>query len=379
MPSISVVMATHNGERFICQQLNSLLGQTAQIDELIVSDDGSTDRTLDILEEFAKNAPFRVSITRNGARLGYKENFMQAASLADCDLIAFCDQDDIWDSQKLSQSIVPFADPEVLLVHHDALVVTEDEIEIGRLHTEPKPPTCQAPGTSDPWCTVRGFTQVFRRSLLELSHLWRISRDPRSWDEVLAHDQWFYFVASVFGKVVYLDVPLASYRRHAHSTSGWRKPPSLLKRMQLRFEDRSTVYYCCSSAAKSRSEILATASVSSARPEWRARADEMARRYEILRHLYELRHLLYEERNLKRRAAIFGALLRANAYGCRGYWTFQLKGLAKDFILGIFLARLLKKYGLPANSGDSTCKSTKQEGQQAKLYDAIASRKAPVY
>ena len=117
MPSISVVMATYNGERFIYQQLNSLLGQTAQIDELIVSDDGSTDRTLDILEEFSKSAPFRVSITRNGARLGYRENFMQAASLADCDLIAFCDQDDIWDSQKLSQSIVPFADPEVLLVH----------------------------------------------------------------------------------------------------------------------------------------------------------------------------------------------------------------------------------------------------------------------
>src|SRR5262245_6144046 len=99
--SISVAMATFNGERFLRRQLSSLTEQTVNPSELIVTDDGSRDDTLTILLRFAKTAPFPVRIVQNETRLGYRANFMKAATLCSSDLIAFCDQDDVWEPKKL--------------------------------------------------------------------------------------------------------------------------------------------------------------------------------------------------------------------------------------------------------------------------------------
>ena len=92
---LSVAMATYNGERFLEQQLLSIARQIRLPDEMVVSDDGSNDGTIDILERFATNAPFPVRIYRNLNPLGYGDNFLKAASLCDGDLIAFSDQDDV--------------------------------------------------------------------------------------------------------------------------------------------------------------------------------------------------------------------------------------------------------------------------------------------
>src|SRR5664280_13480 len=101
--NISIAMATYNGERFIREQLDSLARQTYLPCELIVSDDGSTDRTLEIVEDFAKSAPFSVRAYRNEQNLGYADNFLKAASLCDGEWIAFCDQDDVWFDNKLAR------------------------------------------------------------------------------------------------------------------------------------------------------------------------------------------------------------------------------------------------------------------------------------
>ena len=131
-PSVSVAMATYNGQPFIQRQLDSLAAQTHLPAELIITDDGSTDDTLKIVEAFAKVAPFRVRIHQNRTRLGYRANFIRAAGLCSSDLVAFCDQDDDWYPHKIAASAKPFSDPDVLLTYHDADVISEG-VRIGSL------------------------------------------------------------------------------------------------------------------------------------------------------------------------------------------------------------------------------------------------------
>jgi len=101
--SISIVMATFNGAEFLRSQLDSLAFQTLLPIELIISDDHSTDETLQIATSFSKCAPFPVRIYENDSRVGYRANFMRAAALAKGELVAFCDQDDVWMPEKLER------------------------------------------------------------------------------------------------------------------------------------------------------------------------------------------------------------------------------------------------------------------------------------
>src|SRR5262249_13539560 len=119
MMSISIAMATYNGQRHIQRQLDSLAAQTHLPAELVVSDDMSSDETLKIVDAFAKTAPFQVRIYQSKTRLGYRANFMRAAGLCQSDLIAFCDQDDYWYPNKIATCIEAFNDREVLLACHN--------------------------------------------------------------------------------------------------------------------------------------------------------------------------------------------------------------------------------------------------------------------
>jgi hypothetical protein len=102
-PTISVVLCTYNGERFLREQLDTIAAQSLPAFELIVCDDLSTDATLRLVEVFATTAPFPVRIHRNAERLGSTRNFEQGMRLATGALIAFCDQDDRWHLDKLAQ------------------------------------------------------------------------------------------------------------------------------------------------------------------------------------------------------------------------------------------------------------------------------------
>jgi len=98
---VSVAMCTYNGQRFLHQQLQSLLDQTVRPDELVVCDDGSSDDSLMVVEAFAVSAPFFVRVIRNSQNLGYIRNFEQAISRCTGDLVFLCDQDDVWDRRKI--------------------------------------------------------------------------------------------------------------------------------------------------------------------------------------------------------------------------------------------------------------------------------------
>ena len=98
---ISVVMATYNGGRYLSEQLDSIVAQTYPMIEIIVQDDGSTDNTLEILEDYARRYPQIKVFANDSGRHGVNGNFFSAMRRAKGDYIAIADQDDIWEKDKL--------------------------------------------------------------------------------------------------------------------------------------------------------------------------------------------------------------------------------------------------------------------------------------
>ena len=172
MKTISIAMATFNGERFIRKQLESLAKQTLSPFELVITDDGSTDSTLAIIDEFARQAPFPVRLYRNPTQLGYVQNFMHCAHLCKGELIAFSDQDDIWDDRKLRCACSVFEEHNPSVVFHDFHLIDKNDILID------PPGTTNRYSNIDHWTIVPGLTIVFQRELLAYTDLLGQSIDP---------------------------------------------------------------------------------------------------------------------------------------------------------------------------------------------------------
>jgi len=209
MLDFSIALATFNGERHLQEQLESLTDQTSRPAELVVCDDGSTDRTIALLRDFAQSAPFPVRIVQNSERLGYRANFMKAASMCKSRLIAFCDQDDIWLPNKLRLLQDRFQTSDCIAVSHDFSVFFED----GR-----RPITSYYQKLSNagfaPIASVKGCSLAFRRDLLT-DFGW-----PRS-GSVWSHDLWICLLSTALERRDYIFEPLIRHRIHSSNTSGW--------------------------------------------------------------------------------------------------------------------------------------------------------------
>jgi hypothetical protein len=209
-------MATYNGERFLSDQLLSLSRQTVLPDELVVTDDGSCDSTLSILQAFATTSPFPVRIHQNARQLGYGDNFLRAASLCQADLIAFADQDDIWMPNKIARCLPFFDDVEVVLSVHAGMVVDERLNPLGYHHPQIRRTRVAVDHTLYRQ-SLPGFAMVVRKDLPGLFHT---PRAPSlSNGKTMPHDTWAGLLAGTFGKVAFIQEDLAFYRRHQTTTT----------------------------------------------------------------------------------------------------------------------------------------------------------------
>ena len=337
--TVSIALATYNGGRFLDQQLQTLAGQERPPDELVVTDDGSTDDTVAKLEAFAATAPFPVRLYRNTVRLGYRANFIRAAGLCRSDVIAFCDQDDIWEPRKLRLCLAPFDDPEVLLVYHDALAVAPNGSPLAPL--EHKAALAVAGFLqSPPMDYTLGFTQLFRRSLLGPSHFWHQSLDHKEVHrrERMAHDQWFFFLAAIFGSIVRIDRPLVRYRQHDGNSYGWQAPSRLAtiaSRLWPSLRGRVEQYAALETGAASRAAILAQLAPDLTPEDWRLRAERGAQDYHQLAALYRERRRLYGSPSFYDRATAFRKLLDAHGYRAKTDWGLGSRAIFADVCLGI--------------------------------------------
>lgn len=340
MFDISVALATYNGEKYIAEQLASLAAQTLPPAELIVCDDGSEDRTLELVEAFAKTARFPVHIHRNERRLGYRANFMKAAGLCSGDLIAFCDQDDVWDQRKLEIVSVQFDRPDVLLVYHNAWIADADLKPIKALFSPRAAKKLKRGLLPSPWFHAPGHSIVFRQGLALTSDLWKISVDPNEPTSVEGHDQWIFFLASILGIVAYIDSPLVQYRQHDRNTYRLRVNPTLFASLRpsavmtylthLAFAAKR--YRNLQEIAENKVELLMTLR-DGLEATAANRVTKAIRRHRELAERLALRAELYRSPRLKDRIRIISEIVRRGGYGANYRWSFKKAALLKDVVI----------------------------------------------
>ena len=119
----SVAMCTYNGEKYIKEQLESIIHQTLPPDEIIICDDGSNDHTISAIKETMRVWRGSWMLVQNEKNLGYKKNFQKAISLCQGDIIYLSDQDDVWDLHKMELMNQIFVEcPEVVTVDRKSVV-----------------------------------------------------------------------------------------------------------------------------------------------------------------------------------------------------------------------------------------------------------------
>jgi glycosyltransferase involved in cell wall biosynthesis len=220
------VLATYNGEKFIKKQLLSLLEQTLPPVEIIVSDDNSDDATIRIVETIASTTDIPIRVSRNERNLGFSENFLCASGRATGELIAFCDQDDIWSARKLEVCANAFTEDTVLVVH-SARLIDKNDRPIGTFTQGLEGRAIRGPLHHDPWGVFFGFTMVFRRSLLDVIPSDFRGRDYVTGKPKLAHDRWVLYLANMMGKTIEIGQPLVDYRQHGDNLFGALNPYSM--------------------------------------------------------------------------------------------------------------------------------------------------------
>jgi glycosyltransferase involved in cell wall biosynthesis len=203
-------MATYNGAAFLSEQLSSLARQIQLPDELIISDDGSTDATVEIAKAFATTAPFPVKVIVNESNLGYAKNFASATKYCSADLVFLADQDDIWCDDK----IATVAD---LAKTSDAAVFSHD---ISIFSTDPAKPTypsyyrhLEAEHLSPAVC-LKGCTLAIRSAFIA-----RWGWQPEGSD--ISHDFWVTILATGLRQRQFIDKVLVHHRLHGGNASGW--------------------------------------------------------------------------------------------------------------------------------------------------------------
>jgi glycosyltransferase involved in cell wall biosynthesis len=216
-PSVTILLCTLNGERFLPEQLTSLEKQTFKNWRLIASDDGSSDRTKSILRAFQKSLqPGRVEII-DGPRRGAPANFLFLACVQNLvsDFYAFCDQDDVWESDKLARAVdlLQKAGSGIPALYGSRTrLIDENANEIGFSPLFRKKPDFECALVQS---IMGGNTIVFNQRVRELvafggAHL-----------DVPSHDWWLYQVTSACGGKVHYDVyPSVRYRQHGENVIG---------------------------------------------------------------------------------------------------------------------------------------------------------------
>jgi glycosyltransferase involved in cell wall biosynthesis len=204
---ISIAMATYNGAKYLREQLDSFVAQTRLPDELVITDDCSTDNTIEIIQAFAATAPFAVRWEQNEKNHGYTGNFNHALMKTTGDLVFLSDQDDVWFPEKLAvMERYALENPEALVVMNDAALTDGNLNDTGLT----KQGQIASAGMTDS-SFVMGCCAVVRRELLDVC-----LPIPANYK---GHDNWIVKMAEGVGrKRVVADV-LQWYRRHEANES----------------------------------------------------------------------------------------------------------------------------------------------------------------
>ena len=243
--SISVALCTYNGERYIAEQVRSILGQSFPVSEIVLSDDGSVDATVRVVREAVthfnldhQSESVELVVLPHVARLGVTKNFQRALESCRYDLIALCDQDDVWHATKIAEQVRQFElRPELLLLHTNARLVDEEGSPLpGSLFEslELTKAMIAAVHSGEAFDVLlrrniaTGATMMLRHSLLRAA-----VPLPSAW----IHDEWLAIIAAATGVVDASTASRIDYRQHSANQIGVRSPTLRYKLSRL-FESR---------------------------------------------------------------------------------------------------------------------------------------------
>lgn len=206
--SISVAMATYNGEKYIREQLTSIINQLGEDDEVIISDDKSSDNTTSIINEFIEKDK-RIKLIK-GPCLGVIKNFENAISNCKNDYVFLSDQDDIWHDNKIESVLSCFEKTKADLILHNADIMQNGEI------------------SNQTFFEKRGVKKGIKNNILKNSYIgccMAFKADMKKYilpfpENLPMHDQWIGIICEKYGKVEFIDTPLITYRRHDNNASG---------------------------------------------------------------------------------------------------------------------------------------------------------------
>lgn len=260
---IDILMAVYNGEKYLAEQIESILAQTETDWRLFICDDCSADSSYDIACGYAEKFPEKITALRSDAPSGSaKANFMKMLSLAESEYIMFSDQDDYWLPHKIRLTAERMTETEK--AYPDAPIAVHTQLEIADealntlhgsfTHYQGLDPSYKSLNRLLTQNNVTGCTLMINRRLLEF-----IKDIPP--DDMLMHDWWIALAASAFGRIEFVDTPTIRYRQHGENQLGAVNNRSLKgaakivlersntkKRVSITFEQAEKFYkaYCSS-------------------------------------------------------------------------------------------------------------------------------------
>ena len=219
-PTLSVAMCTYNGERYLPQQLASILRQSRLPDEVVIRDDRSTDTTHMLIENFRREAPFPVDFKVNAQNLGSTRNFEEAIFACKGELIALSDQDDIWHRERLARSEQELIDhPEAGLVFTDGDIIDDfDQLTGGSLWK-----SFRFYRSSFDELQAADYLQLARRTFVTgATVMFRAHYAATCFPtgQYWWHDGWLAMLIAGMASIRPIDARLISYRRHAAQQLG---------------------------------------------------------------------------------------------------------------------------------------------------------------
>lgn len=230
IPLVSIAICTFNGEKYLREQLDSLVSQTYNNLEIIAVDDCSSDQTVFILEEY-KNIYPNFNFILNEKNLGYAKNFEKAISLCKGEYIALSDQDDVWALDKIEKQVAQIGD--YALIYHDSNCIdglgneiNQNLSDVYRLYEG---------RSSRPFLfynSVSGHSMLFNSKIVPLLF---------PFEKQFFHDRWIAFVAAERGGIKLLNEKLVSYRQHQTSITDFLKLKSNDDKMKHYFFNQEVI------------------------------------------------------------------------------------------------------------------------------------------
>lgn len=219
---VSVVMTTYNGEKYILEQLESIVFQTTSVDEIIICDDCSCDNTIQILKRFSQDNPnVNIKIFQNQKNIGWKRNFIQAIQKAKGDYIFLADQDDIWIADKVEKMLsVMIENPVIEILATNYYIYTENDQSYPKKHERKQVSNMKNDGSVHMVEIDKHFYIVGRPGCTYCIKKSFFNSCLKFWNESLAHDALLWIYGIMKQSLFIYEYRTIRFRRHNKSVTG---------------------------------------------------------------------------------------------------------------------------------------------------------------